>query len=136
MVHSALAVHIIYRLAMGGLENELVNLINHMPSGRYWHVLLCLTDFADFRERLCSHVVSARALHKKPGRDWSAYGRLWNIIWDLKPTIVHTRNLPNIGKGQRWRRARSLLYSWRTWTSSALSVWSQPKVPHLAKNAS
>jgi len=28
--------------------------------------------------------------------DWSAYGKLWTIIRDMKPTIVHTRNLPTL----------------------------------------
>ncbi len=88
--------HVIYRLALGGLENGLVNLINHMPQGRYRHVIVCLTDFTDFRERLCSPAVSVLALHKQPGLDLSAYGRLWTIIRDLKPAIVHTRNLPTL----------------------------------------
>jgi len=86
--------HVIYRLAMGGLENGLVNLINHMPPGRYRHVIVCLTDFTDFRERICSPAVSVLALHKNPGLDLSAYGRLWTIIHDMKPMILHTRNLP------------------------------------------
>ena len=88
--------HVIYRLAMGGLENGLVNLINHMPSGRYRHAIVCLTDFTDFRERICSPEVSVLALHKQPGMDWSAYGKLWTIIRDMKPMIVHTRNLPTL----------------------------------------
>ena len=94
--HPPLIMHIIYRLAMGGLENGLVNLINHMPSGRYRHAIVCLTDFTEFRERLHSESVSVVALHKKPGVDWKAYGRLWKIIKELQPTIVHTRNLPTI----------------------------------------
>jgi sugar transferase (PEP-CTERM/EpsH1 system associated) len=28
--------------------------------------------------------------------DWSAYGKLWTIIRDMNPTIVHTRNLPTL----------------------------------------
>lgn len=91
-----LVLHVIYRLAMGGLENGLVNLINHMPVGRYRHAIVCLTDFTNFRERLWSPAVSVLALHKQPGMDWSAYGKLWKIIHDLKPTIVHTRNLPTL----------------------------------------
>jgi sugar transferase (PEP-CTERM/EpsH1 system associated) len=89
-----LVMHIIYRLAIGGLENGLVNLINHMPPGRYRHVIVCLTDFTDFRKRICSPGVSVLALHKQPGMDWSVYGKLWTIIRDMKPMIVHTRNLP------------------------------------------
>ena len=91
-----LVMHVVYRLAMGGLENGLVNLINHMPPGRYRHAIVCLTDFTDFRERLCSPSVSVLALHKQPGMDWSTYRRLWHIIRDMNPTIVHTRNLPTL----------------------------------------
>ena len=92
--NTPLVMHVIYRLAMGGLENGLVNLINHMPSTRYRHVIVCLTDFTDFRERICSPGVSVLALHKQPGLDWSAYGKLWSVIREMKPMIVHTRNLP------------------------------------------
>ena len=89
-----LVLHVIYRLAMGGLENGLVNLINHMPAGRYRHAIVCLTDFTDFRERLCSPAVPVLALNKEPGLDLSVYRKLWSIIRDMKPMIVHTRNLP------------------------------------------
>ncbi len=91
-----LIMHVIFRLAMGGLENGLVNLINHMPPNRYRHAIVCLTDFTEFRERIHSHAVSVLALHKKPGLDLAAYGRLWKMIKDLKPMIVHTRNLPTL----------------------------------------
>ena len=91
-----LVMHVIYRLAMGGLENGLVNLINHMPPGRYRHVIVCLTDFTNFRERLCSPAVSVLALRKKPGMDLMAIRKLWAIIRELKPAIVHTRNLPTL----------------------------------------
>lgn len=93
-VSPPLVMHVIYRLAMGGLENGLVNLINHMPPERYRHAIVCLTDFTDFRERIRSPSVSVLALQKKPGVDLSAYRKLWGIIHDLQPMIVHTRNLP------------------------------------------
>ena len=89
-----LVMHVIYRLAMGGLENGLVNLLNHMPGDRYRHAIVCLTDFTSFRERLRSPDVPVLALHKKPGLDLGAYGKLWNLIREMKPTILHTRNLP------------------------------------------
>ena len=44
--------HIIHRLGVGGLENGLVNLINHMPPDRYSHVIACLTESTDFRDRI------------------------------------------------------------------------------------
>src|SRR5262245_50924386 len=39
-----LVVHLVYRFAIGGLENGLVNLINHMPPDRYRHTIVALTE--------------------------------------------------------------------------------------------
>ena len=46
--------HIIQRLAVGGLENGLVNLINHMPEDRYRHVIVCLADATDYSLADCA----------------------------------------------------------------------------------
>ena len=89
-----LIVHIIHRLALGGLENGLVNLINLMPPQRYRHAILCLTDYTDFRNRLQRTDVPVLALQKREGRDFSVYARLWRVLRRLRPDIVHTRNLP------------------------------------------
>ena len=86
-------VHVIYRLAIGGMENGLVNLINCMPPGRYRHAIVCVDDFTDFRERIQRDDVDVYALHKKPGHDFGAYWRFWKLLRQLKPAIVHTRNL-------------------------------------------
>ncbi|MBL1275786.1 MAG: glycosyltransferase [Ectothiorhodospiraceae bacterium] len=86
-------VHVIYRLAVGGMENGLVNLINRMASHRYRHVIVCMDDFTDFRERLQRDDVEVYALHKKPGVDLSAFFRFWRLLRQLRPAIVHTRNL-------------------------------------------
>ncbi len=91
-----LVLHLIYRLAMGGLENGLVNLINHMPASRYRHVIVCLTDSTDFRQRITRADVDVVTIHKKSGIDWGAYSRIWKVIKRLNPTIFHTRNLPTM----------------------------------------
>ena len=44
-----LVVHVIFRLDVGGLENGLVNLINRIPSTRFRHAIICLTDYTEFR---------------------------------------------------------------------------------------
>ncbi|WP_454065106.1 TIGR03088 family PEP-CTERM/XrtA system glycosyltransferase [Candidatus Nitrospira salsa] len=88
--------HLVFRLAMGGLENGLVNLINHMPVDRYRHVIVCLTDFTDFRDRITRADVKVVAIHKKSGKDWGSYVRIWNVLKDVNPTILHTRNLPTM----------------------------------------
>lgn len=85
--------HVIYRLAVGGLENGLVNLINHLPDD-YQHAVICVTDATDFRHRIRRADVDIHELHKRPGKDLAAYGRMWRLLRQLRPKIVHTRNLP------------------------------------------
>ena len=88
-----LVVHIIHRLAIGGLENGLVNLINHMRVDRYRHAIVCMTQSTDFRLRIKNTDVEVYELHKKPGHDFSLYFRLWGLLRRLRPAVVHTRNI-------------------------------------------
>jgi hypothetical protein len=85
--------HVIHRLAVGGLENGLVNLINHLPDD-YQHAIICVTDATDFRHRIRRHDVAIHELGKRPGKDLASYGRMWRLLRRLRPKIVHTRNLP------------------------------------------
>ena len=96
MDHTPLIVHVIYRLAVGGLENGLVNLINNMPREKYRHVIICADTYTDFRNRIHRNDVEVYALNKKPGNDFFAYWRLWRLLRRLEPDIVHTRNLGTI----------------------------------------
>ena len=91
-----LIVHIIRRLSVGGLENGLVNLINHMDPAHYRHAILCLTDYSDFCNRLKRKDVDVIALHKREGQDLSIHTRLLKVLRKLQPAIVHTRNLPGL----------------------------------------
>src|SRR5262249_23984262 len=91
-----LIAHIIHRLAVGGLENGLVNLINNMPPERYRHAIVCLTNYTDFRERIRDKHIPIVALHKAEGHDLGVYVRLWRVLYHLRPAIVHTRNLSGL----------------------------------------
>ena len=89
-----LVAHVIHRLDVGGLENGIVNIINHMPEGRYRHVIICMTDYNPaFRARIHHGDVECYALHKREGKGIGIYFRLWRLFRRLRPTIVHTRNL-------------------------------------------
>ncbi len=88
-----LIVHVIYRLAVGGLENGLVNIINRMPPDAYRHAIVSLTDISDFRLRIQRDDVQCFALHKRPGNDPRMLWQLWRLFRHLRPTIVHSRNL-------------------------------------------
>lgn len=86
--------HIIYRLDYGGLENGLVNLINHLPVDKYRHAIISLTCATEFRQRIRRPDVRVIEIHKRAGKDPGAYGRVWRALRELRPAIVHTRNLP------------------------------------------
>jgi len=88
-----LIAHVIFRLAIGGLENGLVNLINAMPAGRFRHAVICIDGHTDFSERIRRDDVPVIDIGKKPGRDLSALWRLYKTLRQLNPDIVHTRNL-------------------------------------------
>lgn len=88
-----LIVHIIYRLGIGGLENGLINLINRLPADRYRHAIICLTESTDFSQRIQRQDVAVYEIHKQPGQDWHSFIKVYQLLKQLKPAIVHTRNL-------------------------------------------
>lgn len=91
-----LIVHIIYRLGIGGLENGLVNLINQLPTDAYRHAIVCLKDSTDFKARLTRNDIDIYQLNKKEGQDWGSFIKLYKLLKQIKPAIVHTRNLATI----------------------------------------
>jgi sugar transferase (PEP-CTERM/EpsH1 system associated) len=91
-----LVLHVIYRLGVGGMENGLVNLINHMAPGRYRHVIICLTEATEFRSRIKRHDVSIIELGKVSGQSFRTHQRFWRAVRQLRPDIVHTRNLATL----------------------------------------
>ncbi|WP_019623922.1 TIGR03088 family PEP-CTERM/XrtA system glycosyltransferase [Thioalkalivibrio thiocyanoxidans] len=88
--------HVIHRLDVGGMENGLVNLLNHMPAERYRHAIICMTDYTRFSERLQRDDVGLHALQKREGKDLGVHRRLWRLLRELRPAIVHTRNLATL----------------------------------------
>ncbi len=88
-----LVVHVVHSLRIGGLENGLVNLINRTPAERFRHAIVCMTDFTEFVERISVENVAVKALHKQPGKDFGVYRRLFKAFRELRPAIVHTRNI-------------------------------------------
>lgn len=91
-----LIAHVVHHFRVGGMENGMVNLINHMPRERFRHVVICLDDYTDFKSRIQRTDADFYALAKPAGRDISWYFRLWQLLRTLSPDIVHTRNLSAI----------------------------------------
>lgn len=88
-----LIAHVVYRFDTGGLENGVVNLINNLPADKYRHAVIALTDITDFRLRILRDDVTFIALNKGPGQGIWQYPKLYRIFRQLKPAVVHTRNL-------------------------------------------
>jgi sugar transferase (PEP-CTERM/EpsH1 system associated) len=86
-------VHIVHRFDTGGMENGMVNLFNTLPPQRYRHTVVALTDYGDFRQRITAQPVEFHALHRAPGHGLGWTVRLWRLLRQLKPDLVHTRNL-------------------------------------------
>ena len=89
-----LVLHLVYRFDTGGLENGVVNLINHMPAGAYRHAVVALTAVVpEFAARVRRDDVTFVSLNKSPGHGVKLYPRLYALFRELRPSIVHTRNL-------------------------------------------
>jgi len=85
-----LIAHVVFRFDFGGLENGVANLVNALPEFR--HAIVALTEATEFRARIRRPDVVFASVGKKPGKDFGAYRRLYKILHELRPAIVHTRN--------------------------------------------
>lgn len=94
MIHIA---HIVFSFDVGGLENGVVNILNRLPNNIYRHSIICLTDFDPiFFDRINQAKVEIYRLDKRPGKDFGYLIRLWRLLKQLRPDIVHTRNLTTL----------------------------------------
>lgn len=87
-----LIAHVVYHFGTGGMENGMVNLLNHLPPERFRHVVICQTDHGDFRQRITAQPVEFHDLGKRPGHDYGWMPRLYQLFNQLRPDILHTRN--------------------------------------------
>jgi sugar transferase (PEP-CTERM/EpsH1 system associated) len=89
-----LILHVVFRFAVGGLENGVVNLVNRLPQDRWRHGIVALTEVSEiFRGRIKRDDVTYVSLKKSPGHGFKLYPELYRLFRALKPAIVHTRNL-------------------------------------------
>ncbi len=87
-----LVLQVLHHLQIGGMENGLVNLINHLPPTRYRHAVVCIEDYTEFRARITQPGVAVHALHRSRHGVWRLRQALYRLCRELRPALVHTRN--------------------------------------------
>lgn len=86
--------HVVYSFDTGGLENGIVNLVNHLPVERFRHAIVALTRCTPrFASRILRDDVQFIDMHKPPGHAFALYPALYRLFRQHRPAIVHTRNL-------------------------------------------
>ncbi|MFT7618970.1 MAG: sugar transferase (PEP-CTERM/EpsH1 system associated) [Planctomycetota bacterium] len=82
--------HLVTSFDMGGLQNGIVNLINHGDSSRIQHTVLSIRSETGLQDRLTTGDV--RSLELGEGRHTNAYKIIAKALKDIAPDILHTRN--------------------------------------------
>lgn len=86
-------IHVVHSFSIGGLENVIVQLINRLPADKYEHIVLSLTTISDFKNRIERPDVQFIALDKQPGHAIPLYPKIYRLLRQLKPDVLHTCNL-------------------------------------------
>ncbi len=87
-------VHLVYRFAAGGLENVVVQLINHLPYDEFQHSVVAIAGFDEvFAARIERPDVQVFSLDKGPGQPFKLYPRMFKLFRLLRPDVLHSCNL-------------------------------------------
>lgn len=71
----------------------MVNLLNRLPRDRYRHLVIALTSISDFRRRVTRDDIEWIELRQPKGNDFGTHRRLWRLLRERRPAILHSRNL-------------------------------------------
>ena len=78
--------HLLYRFSAGGLENILVQLINHLSDANFRHTIIVLTRAdREFRERIARTDVDIVELNKQLGQPFALYPAFFRLLHRLRP---------------------------------------------------
>ena len=92
-----LILHVLHALHIGGMENGLVNLVNHLPATAFRHLIVCVEDFSPaFRARIQRPDVEVMALHRSQIGVWALRRALYALCRKRRPALVHSRNLSGL----------------------------------------
>jgi len=87
--------HVIQSLAVGGMEQRLLGLIEH-STDRFEHRICCIRDPRTDAPRFEAAGAQTMFVGKSAGRDRGVLWRIARVCRSLRPQIVHTRNWGSI----------------------------------------
>lgn len=88
-------VHLVYSFGIGGLERVIVNLVNCSAHKDVEHHIVTLIDDHEFESQLHGNSV-LHCLHKREGKDLHCHFRLFKLLREIKPDVMHTYNFGTI----------------------------------------
>ena len=91
-----LVVHLVYSFGCGGLQTLLADCINRLPADKYRHAVICLTERTNDGGVVSRTDTAFYELHKPPGNGISTHFKLWKLLRQLRPSILHTYNVGTI----------------------------------------
>lgn len=71
-------------------------MINRLPADQFRHTVVCLQHAGGFRERITRDDVTIHELRKPDGKALHLYGQVRRLLDQIKPDVVHTRNIPTL----------------------------------------
>lgn len=83
--------HLVYSFAVGGLERVIVNLINASDPEKIQHVIITQVDNSSMVSQLQTPV-DVYCINKAPGNDLSSHWRLYRVLREARPDVLHTYN--------------------------------------------
>ncbi|GHT94285.1 glycosyl transferase family 1 [Betaproteobacteria bacterium] len=85
--------HCVYSFDTGGLEHLVVALINRLPVEGFEHTVLALTRIGNCRALIERDDVRLIALDKPAGHALRLYPRIFSLLRQLAPDVVHSCNM-------------------------------------------
>ena len=105
--------HVVDHLGKGGLENGLVNLIEHLDPARFEHVVYAIRKLGPNADRLAKSRVQVLCQGKQDSDSRFQVGNLARAIRQVQPDIVHSRNWAAVEAvlAGRWVRFCKVVHS-------------------------
>lgn len=87
-------VHFVYRLAIGGMENVVLQIVNDLPRESFRHTIIAITDVEpELVKKIKNSSVNIVELKKPPGQPWRLYPKVFRLLRRIRPDVVHSCNI-------------------------------------------